>query len=635
MKQSNRLQGRRYLIVARSSSSSQETSVPDQILICRAFGDRMGAIYVDTIEKENLTASNPRNIELLVDELIERKRRLNDFDRVFFYDASRFNRSGGANAWTALNRLTQSSIEAVFATSHIENRRHERMIRHMEFEVANDQVFRSSNTIARGLVSALVAKRRLYCSRRPFGTALGIVNSEGTCIVVIRECADGTQVKVNPLTGEILEQFEIGHRYRKQKYEIPILLPGEPRDVETVGMIYRMHLFDDLGTARIAKALNEQGRLRPGSKPWSAGAVQSTLNTCIYSGIVVAQRISNARFHRTGLQGPIELELGPEDVDPDTGRVCTVVRPGSEWYVVEDERFRQYLPEDVRERAKDHHRRRLERQKHGHKPKPRRDAARESQFILSGILHSAQGHHPMTGTQAGPKGGYRYYKVNRRKVKVEPGSELATRIRADEVEEAVLAAAHQALIADPSVEVMLFDLLKASHTEARRRQERRKALEAELKELQRAAAAAFCARALNPRAADLALADLEPRIESVERELESAAAVPDMTDEQIRREAATMLKAIQEQTGLLREVEPGRAKQLLQALIRDLTIDLATCQIRIELAVPDDAAKTLGPLRSLVYQWLKRTQSDEAVLARVDVPLPDGTCCRRKQRKAA
>lgn len=629
MSNSKRLEGKRYIIVARSSSDKQTASVPDQVRLCRQYGDSNGGVYVDTVELIGVPASNFRNVDRYIEELIDRKRRFNDFDVLLFPDPLRLARSGADHAGKIVHEMRRAGIEVVFIEGDVQGP-YGSMIRQFQFELGKEQVRRGSHNIARGLTSALVEGRRLYTARRPYGTALGLVNASGEVTAIYQSRPDGTQVRIDATTGEVVQEFARGQRYRKQKFEVPVLLPGDPRTVETVVRIYRLHLLNDVGTSRIAKLLNQQGRPGPCGLSWSAATIQRVLNNPIYSGIVVAQRLSSARFHRSGLQGPVEIDLGPDDYDDETGRVHTIVRKAEEWFRSEDEQMKTFLPADVRERARRHHEALLDRQKEGRRPTPRRDAARSSEFLLAGLLRSSVGDHPMTGTQGGPDGGYRYYRVSPRIAS--SGPRPKGRVRAAEVEQAVVGAVQEVLLNDPAVAEMLVETLRAEYDLARQRRRYRAELEAELGELQRAAVAACAARTQSPAAADLALSSLEPRINDIRRELE--AAVPELTDEEVRGEAAAILQWMRSQTDLLRLVEPGRAKQFLQGIIKSLTVDLATCEIQMALRLPVSALEALGPLRGLLYPLLKRTQSGNAALSNQAVSLPRGTCCRRIRRAA-
>jgi hypothetical protein len=635
----SRLKGHRYSILARSSCNKQEASVPDQVRLGRELGDRSGGIYVNAFTLEGYTASNPRNMQRVVRDIIARKAAGEDFDQLYVHDATRLSRSGGPEAWRLVGELNAAGIEIVYVANPIDNPRHERIVRHLEFEMANEQVFRGSQTIARGLTSALQAGRRLYCSRRPFGTALGILNGSGALRFIIQDRPDGTQVKIDAETGAVVETFGPGQHFRKQKFEQPVLIPGAPEAIEAVALIYRSHLLDDLGTHRIAMDLNARN-IRPArGGDWSAAKVQRVLNNPIYSGREVAQRVSQARYHRTGMGPdgmPIVVELGPQDSDPDTGAVLPIIRPAAQWSVVVNQRMQDFLPEDVRAAARRRHDEILQRDREGRKAQPRRDAARDSDFLLSGLLRTAAGDYPMTGTQGGPNGGYRYYRVNRRRVKVDPGIDVSRRIRADLVEDAVLDRVHGAIISDPSLEDAVFELLKEQYTEARKRQDRRAELEAERADVLESLAFARAQSKTSPRAAELLMQQLEPRIAAIEDALATMTAIPEVCDEELRREAAEIVRALASDAGMLRGAEPGRVKQMLQAMVKELRIDPGNCELTMSLALPDEALERLGSLRGSLYQSLKRTQLLESVFARLSGPLPAEACgpCRRRRRAA-
>src|SRR5688572_17248740 len=111
------LKGKRYIALARCSTTEQaETSLPDQIKLLRAFGDRHGMIYVDEIARD-VTGSIP-GARTEFPELIERKREQNDFDTLLVQDTTRLTRSGVEHGFKIKGDFAEDGVTVVYATDH-------------------------------------------------------------------------------------------------------------------------------------------------------------------------------------------------------------------------------------------------------------------------------------------------------------------------------------------------------------------------------------------------------------------------------------------------------------------------------------------------------------------------------------
>ena len=103
------LRGRRYIALARCSTFDQaDTSLPDQLKLLRSFGDRHGMDYVDFVARD-VTGSIPGARTEFV-ELIQRKKRKNDFDSLLVQDTTRLTRSGVQHAFKVKGDLAAAGI---------------------------------------------------------------------------------------------------------------------------------------------------------------------------------------------------------------------------------------------------------------------------------------------------------------------------------------------------------------------------------------------------------------------------------------------------------------------------------------------------------------------------------------------
>jgi hypothetical protein len=292
----------------------------------------------------------------------------------------------------------------------------------------------------------------------------------------------------------------------------------------------------------------------------------------------------------------------------------------------------------VREAALVHHERLLARQEKGHLPAPpRRDAGRESDFILAGVLHSARGGSPMTGTVGGRDGQYRYYRISPRAAN--PEDRGLKPVQAPEVEEVALALVAQAVLADPEFPELVASVIRQRDDERRRMAKERDALLREREDLEARIAMLLMNKEESPAVVRAGLRSLEPRLARIEELLAELDNLPALSAEQVKQRTQKLILLMRERAGLLASAPSPQIKALVRSLICSMAIDPETCELSVEICGPEssdaEAIKAMGPLRSLVLQGAQRThQSERLRLKVISHRMPKGSCCRRKRRAA-
>jgi len=130
MNDKNRLEGLKSILMARCSTAAQAaTSTDDQLAVIRSFMTRQKMEEIDVVRLDGLSASNPVNIDGVIDELVKRKTNRDDFDALVVQDQSRLTRSGSDHAGAIRYRLAQLGIRVVYAANHVEDPMAEAVIR--------------------------------------------------------------------------------------------------------------------------------------------------------------------------------------------------------------------------------------------------------------------------------------------------------------------------------------------------------------------------------------------------------------------------------------------------------------------------------------------------------------------------
>ena len=91
----SRLNGKRAVPLLRCSTMEQsETSIDDQLNSIRAFADRMDMELGEPVRLAGKSGSIKKNLEEMVDQVINRKQGGERIDAVVYFDQSRFGRYG-------------------------------------------------------------------------------------------------------------------------------------------------------------------------------------------------------------------------------------------------------------------------------------------------------------------------------------------------------------------------------------------------------------------------------------------------------------------------------------------------------------------------------------------------------------
>src|SRR5689334_19453904 len=121
MNETNRsgLEGKRYICLVRCSTNEQEdTSIPDQLRLLHDYGQKHGMIHAGNDEELQLggvSGSDPGG-RLDIEQIIERKRALNDFSVLLVLDISRLTRGGVEHGGKVEYDLAAAGIKIVFAS---------------------------------------------------------------------------------------------------------------------------------------------------------------------------------------------------------------------------------------------------------------------------------------------------------------------------------------------------------------------------------------------------------------------------------------------------------------------------------------------------------------------------------------
>jgi hypothetical protein len=452
-----KLRGLAGIVLKRCSSAEQVgTSIDNQ---GRTTDQAVMELDIKVVDQEILpgvTGSVPGNRDD-IDRLVARKKSRNDFQVLLVQDTSRFTRAGQGHGQKLLYDLRAAGILVYFVAEDllVDHDMAEMYVSFL-FAAARHAVKMLAYNATNGTTASFLSDRSPYTKRSPMGMDR-MYGEGGVDRHIIRNLPDGTQVQLDAKTNAVIRTFAKNPKkgtpqhYIKQKSETVRLIPGDPRAIATVHMIFRLRLVDGWGFYRIAKFLNDNGILSPRGSDWSKETVATMVRNPIYIGQGIRGRTTRAVYFVTNAASPQPSGVTLDHL-ANQRHVTRKQRPSSEWLIRPQPHLAEFLPEEIRELARASIETHLAKIADGAPVKPNRDRHLYSSFFLKDFIFSKQGGHKMTGRVGGRRGDARSYGVRRGTSIPKSGSVLGHRIRAEQLEAAVLEMTRELVLNRPGLE---------------------------------------------------------------------------------------------------------------------------------------------------------------------------------------
>jgi len=428
-------------------------------------GTKLGMVNTDEVVLNGMTGSIPGKREDL-EQLLQRKRDKDDFDVLLVQRIDRATRGGSKHGFWLEHECDRHGIILHYVGEDLpENPEHAAMIKALKYESARDQAKSIGQRSTQGFLHALSQSRVLTVSNTPFGCDRLYLSADGVPQYRIRPLPDGTQQKLDVEGNEVLERFGTKSRFRKQKEQMPLIVPGAPDAADAVRMMFDLHYNERWGGRRIAVELNERGILSPKGREWSQRQVESIYENPIYCGVALGGVKSQGIFYQRGKTGPERVNVSAHDLASLKGAPRRL-RPPEEWVWTELPQMAGFLPEVLREKALSEIRRvhieRYRRSEDPDRPKRSTNKHKNSQYVLTGLLEAKQDGGRLTGTLTGRVGKKkRKYRHPKSKLGVRRNSIYNRYIDAQSLEDAVLAMILQVARDAPDMRLRLAKALES------------------------------------------------------------------------------------------------------------------------------------------------------------------------------
>ncbi len=288
----------------RRSTDRQEQSLGDQQQAIEGYvadrGLRVHNLYVDDAISGTGTAQRKAFQQMLADA----QQPNCPFGFVVAYDVKRFGRLDNDEAGYYRHVLRMHGVEVLYVSENFNGDSTDDLLRPVKQWQARQESKDLSKVTIRGLLSKVVGGWWMG-GVPPCGYDLRYENESGGFLFVVRFLRDGTK-EVLDEEGMVTRTLAKGERVSVTKRDRARLTPGDPKRVEAIERIFRMAAEERRGFAAISSALNEDGVASPRCSEWSriysgrwvSSTVREILINPLYTGDMVWNRRTDARFHK-------------------------------------------------------------------------------------------------------------------------------------------------------------------------------------------------------------------------------------------------------------------------------------------------------------------------------------------------
>lgn len=573
-------------LVRCSTNEQADTSIADQLKSIRVKAAELGVELLPAHEMAGVSGSIQANVENGIQAIIDRKTNGEPIDAIIVFDLSRLGRSGSYHFGKIMTMMQDAGIILIEAIDDLGDSEFAPMFHMIKAETNHRQAKSNAMNSARGSRSSLEEGRRTFCTRAPYGIDRKYLNSAGQPLYIMRDLGHHVRSMLDPQNGNEIKRYEINERFKKDKQDRVILIPGDPQRQSIVRRVFESYFLKRIGTYRIAKMLNDEGTPAPRGGLWSSGCIQAMLRCSAYIGFGLASFRANGVYCK-------QSEGLPEPLKKNYGKKLKQIRPREDWYRVECPELEGYLPPEIRPLALEHLDKYLERFEHGHVPKskpvqPKYGASERSmQFPLAGILKERTTGSEMRGSSSA-SGKYAYYRVSRSHLYPSSAKQHLNRaLPAKPIHRAILEEMEELICNAADLRSMLLDEIRNQDRQRGGTQDEAEQLNKELHALDRKAGSLL--DQLEGEFAEQAKSKLlkaKIRKREITFRLDEIDQGPRLSESEIEQMADGI---IADMTGLLDSLaseQNSDIRQVFELLIDEAVCDLDKREVSFSLAIP-------------------------------------------------
>ena len=403
--------GLRAIAVVRASDDKDGTaSTAAQLDYMMKELDEQGMRFVGAEILDGVKASAPARIDEVLGRLFGRKRATDDFDVIAWMVEDRASRGGAKHGMWLEQEATRHGLRVYFPGDDGLPGPFKEALRALKYEAAKEESVNKGRRSAGGQTWAQKQGMFRTSGHTPFGCDRLYCGADNKPKFVIHNLPNGLQEQREWETGRLIGAYgTVGHksrnRFKKQRNEYSLLVPGDRRHRKIVRVIFFLHYKRGWGGVRIASFLNRLNVAAPKGGAWTQRQVESIYENESYTGVSTNNRSFSGRFFKRDREHGFKA-LNRSETELVLKKTFTPrLRPAEEWERIDQPYMYDFLPKDVRDAAVSALARLWQDRADPARPpcqkKPRPRPA--STFLLTDKLHALQDGANLSGTLSGPR----------------------------------------------------------------------------------------------------------------------------------------------------------------------------------------------------------------------------------------
>ena len=290
----------------RRSTDRQEQSIPDQKHAidnyCKEEELALQRFYVDDAISGTKATNRPA-----FQEMIAATQQSNcNFGLIVVYDVKRFGRLDNDEAGYYRHVLRQNGVEVLYVSEGFDGGDTDDLLRPVKQWQARQESKDLSKVTIRGLLFKATSGGGYWMGGcPPYGYDLRYEDASGKFLLTLRYMPDGSKQLFDE-QGNQTRELVRGESLSISKQDRAKLLPSCTDRVQVIGRIFKMYANDGKGYKAIAMTLNAEDVPTPRGPQWShiySGkwtdtTIRAMLVNPIYTGDMVWNRRTDARFHK-------------------------------------------------------------------------------------------------------------------------------------------------------------------------------------------------------------------------------------------------------------------------------------------------------------------------------------------------
>ena len=338
----------------RRSTDRQEQSIGDQRRVIEGYAANNGYDVLDYYIDDAISGASSEDRASFLRLIQDAKQRDCPFQFVLVYDIKRFGRGDNDEAGYYRYKLRRNGIEIIYVSENFDGSDTDDLLRPVKQWQARQELKDLSKVTIRGLLSR--ADGGWWVGGvPPYGYDLAYYDGSGQYLCTVRFIEDGSK-QVLDQDGNITRTVPKGERLQFTKRDKSRLMLGHPDRIKLVEQIFNWYVLEGVGYKSIADRLNQAGMTTPmGGRrrtsieaKWCATTIMTILQNPVYTGDMVWNRLSFAKFHKISNGQAVQTRNFPGHGPSRNGQEDWIVHRNAHTAIITRTRFDQAQLEKMR-----------------------------------------------------------------------------------------------------------------------------------------------------------------------------------------------------------------------------------------------------------------------------------------------